>query len=289
MMPRLDAFWSCYVVAKHEFVVNLKSTRIIVLSAILALTVLGGAYGLAVISKDPALAPIEKVGQVLSEGPDTVLFVSVSLIALVGSIAAITLTFDGIVKERVFGNLDYLLSRPLSRRSLASGKFIGTIAAFAVPVIPICGLALVIVTNVTGRAPSGTMVIGYVLLTLVFLATFILLQLIVSTLSRSIGTSVLYGIVLWLFFTLFWSLVPLATAHVLGFNVDPTLGDTSAYEHLQTRLDMLNPIGVYDLAMGKLAGGNAATPGMPYWLPFLAMALWLIVPFVVLMFTVERI
>ncbi|MBU2565503.1 MAG: hypothetical protein KJ655_04545, partial [Candidatus Thermoplasmatota archaeon] len=95
-----------FAIAKREFLSNLKSIRMLILLILFALAVVGGAYGLAVLSVKPEMIPNPDLAEALSTGPNAVLFMSALFIAFVGSISAVSLSFDSIVKEKLQNSLD---------------------------------------------------------------------------------------------------------------------------------------------------------------------------------------
>lgn len=277
-----------FAIAKKEFFSNIKSVRMLILLILFALAVVGGAYGLAVVSIKPKVIPNSNITEILSMGPDAVLFISASFVAFIGSIAAVSLSFDSVVKEKLQCSLDLLLCRPLSKREILLGKFLGLWGALSLPGIIMLLAAIFSVISVAGM-PSTKMVFGFIVFTVMFFGIFISIQQIFSTVSKTLGTAILSGIGVWFLFTMFWALIPLSIAYVLGINIDPTLGDITEYNLLRSRIDLFSPIGAYDLSLGVLAGGKGILPeGIPYWAPFLSLFLWLFIPLLISMEIFQR-
>ncbi|MDI6916389.1 MAG: ABC transporter permease subunit [Thermoplasmatales archaeon] len=277
-----------FAIAKREFFSNLKSVRMLILLILFALAVIGSAYGLAVLSTRPEMIPNPEVAEALSMGPDAVLFISASFVAFVGSIAAVAISFDSIVKEKLQNSLDLLLCRPLSKRGILLGKFLGLWGALSLPGIIMLVCAVLSVSNVAGM-PSKKMMFGFIVFTVIFFGIFISIQQIFSTISKTLGTAILSGIGVWFLFTMFWALIPLSTAYVLGINIDPSLGNITEYNLLRSRIDLFSPIGAYDMSLGMLAGGKDILPeGIPYWAPFLSLFLWFFIPLLISMEVFHR-
>jgi Cu-processing system permease protein len=157
-------------------------------------------------------------GPVFSSGADAVLvFLSVSLMPLLLPIVAIAVSFDTIARERVQGSLEILLSRRVRREGILVGKFLGVFLSVAFPVIAVLLAGLGVVTLVSGHAPGLPLAAAFILSGLFLVAVYVLLMLIFSTLAKSVGTAVVFGVVLWLVFNvLFNFLVFLALASVGG-------------------------------------------------------------------------
>lgn len=276
-----------FAIAKREFLSNLKSIRMLILLILFALAVVGGAYGLAVLSMKPEMIPNPDVAEALSMGPNAVLFISASFIAFVGSIAAIAISFDSIIKEKLQNSIDFLLCRPVSKREIMFGKFLGLWAALSLPGIIMLLAAVLSVANVAGL-PSKKMMFGFIVFTVIFFGIFILIQQIFSTISKTLGTAILSGIGIWFLFTLFWTLVPLSIAYLMGMPME-TIQTNPEYNLLSSKIDLFSPIGAYERSLGILAGGKGIRPeGIPYWAPFLSLFLWFLIPLLISMEVFHR-
>lgn len=276
-----------FAIAKREFFSNLKSVRMLILLILFALAVIGSAYGLAVLSTKQEMIPNPDVAEALSMGPNAVLFISASFIAFVGSIAAISISFDSIVKEKLANSLDLLLCRPLSKREILLGKFLGLWGALSLPGIIMLLAAILSVTHVAGM-PSKKMMLGFIVFTVIFFGIFISIQQIFSTISKTLGTAILSGIGIWFLFTLFWTLVPLSIAYLIGMPME-TIQTNPEYNLLSSKIDLFSPIGAYERSLGILAGGKGIRPeGIPYWAPFLSLFLWFFIPLLISMEVFHR-
>lgn len=275
-----------FAIAKREFLSNLKSIRMLILLILFALAVVGGAYGLAVLSVKPGMIPDPGMAEVLGRGPDTVLFISSAFVAFIGSISAISLSFDSVVKEKLQNSLDLLLCRPVSKREIMFGKFLGLWAALSLPGIIMLLSAVLSVANVAGL-PSKKMMFGFIVFTVIFFGIFISIQQIFSTISKTLGTAILSGIGAWFLFTMFWALVSLSIAYLMGMPME-TIQTNPDYNLLRSRIDLFSPIGAYDLSLGVLAGGKGMPEGIPYWAPFLSLFLWFLIPLFISMEVFHR-
>ncbi len=274
-----------FAIAKREFFSNIKSIRMLILIILFALGVIGGAYGFAALSLKPEMMD-PKMAEALST-PDMVLYTSSFFIAFIGSIAAISLSFDSVVKEKLQNSMDFLLCRPVSKRGIMLGKFVGILSALSLPGTIVLIGAVISVSYVLG-APSVKVIIGFIIFTVMFFGIFISLQQIFSALSKTLGTAIIFGIGIWFLFTLFWALVPLSIAYLMGMPME-TIQTNSGYNLLRSRIDLFSPIGAYDLSLGMLIGGKGILPeGIPFWVPFLSLFLWFIIPLLISMEIFQR-
>ncbi|UCE75153.1 MAG: ABC transporter permease subunit [Methanomassiliicoccales archaeon] len=211
------------------------------------------------------------------EGPDEIIyFVASVFIMMLGPIIAISLSFDSITKEKLQRSMDFLLSRPMGRRGIIVGKFLGILSAIALPVTAINLLAVVVISSVTNKSPTGSLVAGFLVYTVVFIAIYILLQQIFSTLAKTTGTAILSGIAIWLIFNMFWSLISIAAGAAMGYQLG-----SDAWIKMNNQIGLMNPSGSYQLALAYLlpVEGEVSILGVPGWLPPVVMAVWLVVMF----------
>ncbi len=208
------------------------------------------------------------------ESPDEVIgFLAGSFIVLTVPIIAIALSFDSVAKERIQNSLDFLLCRPLGRRSIILGKFFGILLAIALPTSIVNIVAIMIIAGVTGEPASFPLAAGFILLTVFFIAIFILLQQIFSTLAKTTGTAIMSGISIWLLFGMFWGLISIGINAAIG---NAFLSDE--WILLSNRIDLINPGGSYGQIMSLLAGNDIM--GVEPWMPVVAIVAWFVMVFV---------
>lgn len=217
--------------------------------------------------------------------PDGALFlVAAGFLYLVAPIFAIVITFDAVTKERVQGTLDLLLSRPVSRTGVLLGKFLGAFGAVAVPLTGVNLVGLGVITATSGEMPSGGFAAAFVGLTLLLIAFYVLIQIIFSTLAKTSGTAVLFGVLVWLLFNILYGIVVL----VIGFALPSpearftlgqvaTLGNPSAI--YQALIILAAPEG-----LAGFFGGSSLTVGALG----AAAAVWFVILFALAFWTFNR-
>lgn len=147
-------------------------------------------------------------GPQYENGADAVLIGLVGgFLGLVLPIMAIAVSFDAIARERAQGSLELLLARRVRREGILAGKFLGAFAAIALPVVAVLLAGVAVVTSVSGRAPTTTFALAVFGASLFLVAVYVLLMLLFSSLAKSVGTAVVFGVVTWLFFNLIFSFI----------------------------------------------------------------------------------
>ena len=267
-----------YVIAKQEFVYNLFSIRMLILLFVLTLAVLGGAYGLSYIivhQKQDAL------NFDIKDANDVIGGMS-AFIAYIGSLMAIVFGFDSITREQTQGSLDFLLTRPITRRGIILGKFIGITLSITVPLTIVLAIGVGMVTYMVGM-PDVTVTVALFVLTFLFIGTFISFQQIFSTLSRNMVEALITGITLYLLYTMFWMLFPLGCGYILGMDISSNPATAEAARQKDTLVDvysLFNPNAAYQGALSGIIDPSYVH-GMHYLTPSLALVLWFIVTLVI--------
>ncbi|WP_048148433.1 ABC transporter permease subunit [Methanolacinia paynteri] len=117
-----------------------------------------------------------------------------------GPLIAISAGFNLITKERESGSIKSILSHPLYRDELINGKAIGGIGVLAVATV---GLFVIItaILFLLSVVPSGDDFISIALLcaiTILYLAGIFSMSLMVSSLTKNSGTSLIYSLILFI-------------------------------------------------------------------------------------------
>ncbi len=215
----------------------------------------------------------------LSGGPDFVIFfLAFVLMGFLGPIMAVALSYDAVAKERFQGSMELLLVRPASRLGLALGKFLGTLATVAIPILGPVLVGAGVLAAITGKAPSSGFVLAFVGASLILLALYVLITQIFSTVVRSPGTAVLAGVLVWLFFNVLYNVVTFLV--VSGLHIE--LGSEAGVRIISISL-LLNPTGVFQalLSLGAPSSLQGSAPtsflGLPQWTAPAAAAAWMAV------------
>ncbi|MBP2134531.1 ABC-2 type transport system permease protein [Methanomicrobium sp. W14] len=136
-----------------------------------------------------------------------------------GPLIAITAGFDLITRERRSNSIKSILSHPVYRDELINGKALGGIAALGTATVClflIVTAALLIMSVV----PSGSDIFSIILLfafTVLYLTCIFTLALMVSSLSKNSGSSLIYSLILFIVFSYIATIAaPIVTDLVVG-------------------------------------------------------------------------
>ena len=170
--------------------------------------------------------------------------------------AILVITFDAVSKEKVQGTLDLLLSRPVSRTGVLIGKFLGAFGAVAFPLTAVNLGAIGVLSATSGESPTGSFAAAFLGYSLVLVAMYVLLQLIVSSVAETSGNTVLFGVLVWLLFNVLYN--------VLTLMISLAIPDDAAQFQFSQYSGLGSPSAIYVLGAAAVA-----------WLVGLfALALW---------------
>jgi ABC-type transport system involved in multi-copper enzyme maturation permease subunit len=261
--------FSIFVITKHEFKYNLISWRMGVILIIFAFGTIGSAYGLSYLI-------IEEQQEVLTvnyEEPEEVLLGVAAFVSYLGSLMAIIFAFDSITRERIQGSMDFLLTRPVSKRGIILGKFLGLWLAILIPVSLVMGICVIVVSYMI-HLPEVSTTVSFFLLTALFIGTYISFQQIFSSMAKSITEALITGILVFMLYTMFWMLFPYGCGYILGMD----LAFSEPTENLRILIDtynLFNPNGAYQSALSGMVNPDFVD-GMHHTVPFYALVAWFI-------------
>ena len=127
-------------------------------------------------------------------------------IAFFGPLIGIIMGFDAINRERNSGTLSKLLSQPIYRDAIINAKFLAGIATISIMfislVLLLSGLGMIVI-GVVPTAEEVARLILYLLISIVYVGFWLGLAILFSIVFRSIGTSALAGVALWILVSFF--------------------------------------------------------------------------------------
>ncbi len=228
----LHPFW---VIVQKEISDYVRSWRFIILIAIIALTCMGSMYT-AMMSIGKALKMNEPDGSffflklfTVSDGSLPSFFIFISFL---GPLLGISLGFDAINSEQNRGTLSRVMAQPIHRDYLINAKFIAALTVISVMFFAlgfvVMGLGLVAL-GIPPTAEEFLRIVFFILLSILYVAFWLNLSIFFSVKFRQAATSALSGISIWLFFSIFYSMIinliakalappPMATEYqVVGF------------------------------------------------------------------------
>jgi ABC-2 type transport system permease protein len=186
------------------------------------------------------------------------LFSLVQFIAFFGPLIGMILGFDAINRERAARTLSKLLSQPIYRDAVINGKFLAGLTVIALMlgaiVLLIAGMGLWVLGVVPGWEEVGRLAI-YLVVSIVYIGFWLGVSILFSVLFRSMATSALAALALWIFLAFFMALGASLAADVIspippGASSDPT----AMVQHERTReiVASLSPITLYSQATGTM-------------------------------------
>ena len=259
----LDQLWGTYVVFKKEFFSTLKSVRMIILMILFTLFVLGTVYGgLTLIDIAESSPDIDFSDLMINQGPVFILSLVTGIISLFGPIISIALSFDTIVKEKIQNSISLLICRPVSKRTIATGKFLGIVAALCIPVIIVTYLAILIISVQSGKGIEFGQASGFIFFTLLFLIIYAAIGQLVSSITKTTTTAILTGIFIWIFL--------LVIGGVIGYFIPD----------FSNQISLINPSTPYGVAVSHALGTLEETSVEVISLGgyYLTFVIWLVIP-----------
>jgi ABC-2 type transport system permease protein len=180
------------------------------------------------------------------------LFSLAQFVAFFGPLIGLVLGFDAINRERTARTLSKLLAQPIYRDAVLNGKFLAGLTTVAVLltsiVLLISGLGLWVLGVVPGAEEVGRLAV-YLVISIVYVGFWLGLAILFSVLLRSMATSALAVLAVWIFLAF---LVPLgATAVADGMAPVPAAGapvsvDTVLrHERIQRTVAYVSPMALY--------------------------------------------
>jgi len=134
------------------------------------------------------------------------LFSLVQFIAFFGPLIGMVLGFDAINRERANRTLPKLLSQPIYRDAVINGKFLAGMTIISLMLLGILllisGMGLLILGVVPGWEEVGRLFV-YFLVSIVYIGFWLAASILCSVLFRSMATSALAALALWIFCAFF--------------------------------------------------------------------------------------
>ena len=215
-------FW---VIVNKEISDHVKSWRFIILIGIIALTCMGSLYT-ALTNIGAAIKPNDPDGSFLflklftaSDGtlPSFTLFIN-----FLGPLLGIALGFDAVNSEQNKGTLSRMLSQPIHRDCIINAKFMAgciiitvTIIVAALIVIGVMLFVLgflvmgfgLIAIGIPPTAEEFWRIVFFIITSIFYVAFWLNLAILFSLRFRQAATSALASVAVWLFFSVFYTMI----------------------------------------------------------------------------------
>jgi len=198
-----------WTICRKELADHFSSTRFLILFCLILMVALVSTY-LAAASVREALEGTSKPSQVfllLFTTPFSEKFFSVAqFIAFFGPLLGIIMGFDAINRERQHRTLAKLVSQPIFRDAVINGKFLAGAFTISIALLSLLlllsGIGLMAVGVVPGQEEIGRLVL-YLIISIAYVSFWMGLAILFSILFRSLATSALASVALWIVFSFF--------------------------------------------------------------------------------------
>lgn len=184
------------------------------------------------------------------------LFSLVQFVAFFGPLIGLVIGFDSINRERGDGTLSKLVSQPIYRDAVINGKFLAGVATITIMltsiILMITGLGLKIVGVVPGMEEIWRIFI-YLILSIVYVSFWLGLSILSSILFRSIATSALAAVAVWIFFSFFVSIGASVIADAMipiDAGSDPEIH--ARHAEIQRAISIISPMALYSDATSAI-------------------------------------
>ena len=241
-----------YILFRKELSDHLHSVRFQILFVMLAAVSFISLYGsiqtlgqAAQQTSDGQTAVSEYLFLLLFTTSGSSIYSFATFIGFLGPIIGIMLGFDAINEELAQGTLNRLAAQPIYRDTIINAKFLAGAAAVLITIFSIGGLMAGIGLITTGLIPTGEQVARFViflLMAVLYISMWMAVAEFFSVVCRHAATAALACIAIWLFLTMFQSLVASGIAGMIY----PTSGYSGQMNvlknyQLQTALCRISP------------------------------------------------
>lgn len=181
------------------------------------------------------------------------LFSLVQFIAFFGPLIGMVLGFDAINRERANRTLSKLLAQPIYRDAVINGKFLAGLTVISLMLLAILllisGIGLQVLGVVPGWEEVGRLLV-YLLISIVYIGFWLGVAILCSVLFRSMATSALATLALWIFLAFFMPLGANLASDILAPMPSGNQNPTALLRHEQMReaVSSISPITLYSQA-----------------------------------------
>ncbi|MGC9204330.1 MAG: ABC transporter permease subunit [Thermoplasmata archaeon] len=136
-----------------------------------------------------------------------------SIISLFVPIAAIIAGYDSLAKEKVSGALDLILSRPVKRETVYWGKVLGAFLSIFIYFV-IISLVFPFAAALFNINVTPLEIVSLIAAISFLTFIFIILEGISGFFGKSVSTPLVWGIVIWIFFNMIYSIISLGVLYI---------------------------------------------------------------------------
>jgi ABC-2 type transport system permease protein len=244
-------------ILKKELADHFSSYRFLILFALIAMVSLITAYMVGLnVSHELEGVTRPKFIFLLLFTASGVGFSLVQFIAFFGPLIGLIMGFDTINRERNEGTLSKLLSQPIYRDAVINAKFMAGVFIIALIltaiILVISALGLMILGVVPGIEEIWRIFI-YLVISIIYISLWLGVAILFSILFRSVSTSALAALAVWIFFTFFVSIGAGAVAGALVPYADQSRPQALMKRMaIQNAITLASPIELYNDATATI-------------------------------------
>lgn len=246
------------VIVGKEMSDHIRSWRFIILLSLIALTCLASVYtGLAGIgaklnSTDSGSPYFFLLLFTSSDGTLPPFFVFVSFL---GPLLGISLGFDAINSEQTHGTLSRILAQPIHRDYIINAKFLSALNIISVMFFSLGFLVMgagLILTGIPPTSEEFLRIVCFLMLSILYVSFWLNLSILFSVRFRQPATSALAGIAVWLFFTVFYSIIVSLIARAASPSETASVQQVAGYQEMILNMLRVLPSQLYSDATTTL-------------------------------------
>ncbi|MEJ5238453.1 MAG: ABC transporter permease subunit [Limisphaera sp.] len=246
-----------WTICRKELADHFSSTRFLLLFCLIFMVALVAAY-MAVENVHKALEGFPKSSHVFLMMFTTPgkFFSLVQFVAFFGPLLGIIMGFDAINRERHLRTLGKLLSQPIFRDAVINGKFLAGVITVTLVMVSLLllltGMGLVTLGVVPGWEEIARLAV-YLIISIAYISFWLGLAILFSIVFRSLATSALASVALWIFFSFFMGFVADMAADTLRpvYN-RRDVEQVVANDRLAHAFSLVSPVVLYGEATGPI-------------------------------------
>lgn len=246
------------IIVRKEMADQVRSWRFIILVVLVALTCMGSLYtalthiGAAARPDDPDGAFFFLKLFTVSDGtlPSFVVFIS-----FLGPLLGIALGFDAINSEQNKGTLSRILSQPIPRDYLINAKAVAALAVVGVLLFALGFLVMgfgLIAIGIPPTAEEFLRMVAFILVSIVYVAFWLNLAVFFSIRFRQAATSALACLAVWLFFSVFYTMLVSLVGKALSPSGMASTSQVVGYQQFMLNLLRFSPGQLFNEATSTL-------------------------------------
>lgn len=246
-----------WTICRKELADHFNSTRFLLLFCLVFMVALVSAY-MAAENVHKALQGLSKPSHVflLMFTTPGRFFSLVQFVAFFGPLLGIIMGFDAINRERQIRTLGKLLSQPIYRDAVINGKFLAGVITITVVLVSLLllltGMGLVVLGVVPGPEEIARLAV-YLLISIAYVSFWLGLAILFSIFFRSLATSALASVAVWIFFSFFMGFL----ADLMADTIRPVYSRRDiqavvANERLAHSISLASPAVLYAEATGAI-------------------------------------